>query len=71
MGSTSLLDVRPTDAQSSTIEATELVTVTHSDVGERSIVDMFLPATERTLSVFVNEAGAVYRCAAPGGEKSL
>ncbi|KAH9843216.1 RNA polymerase I-specific transcription-initiation factor-domain-containing protein [Rhodofomes roseus] len=71
MGSTTLLDVRPTDAQTSTIEATELVNITHADLGNRPIADMILPATERTLSILVNDSGSVYKCAAPGGQKSL
>ncbi|KZT71316.1 hypothetical protein DAEQUDRAFT_666367 [Daedalea quercina L-15889] len=70
-GSTALFDIEPVNAQASTVEASQLVNVTRSDVGNRPIVDMFLPATERTLAILVSDAGAIYRCAAPGGTKQL
>lgn len=53
------------------VKTDELVQVTRTDVGDKRVVDMILPATRRTLSLMINDVGAVYRCSAPHGDKFL
>lgn len=71
MSSTSFLDIRPTSDQSTSVEARELINVNRSDVGDYLIMDMTVPATDRTTATVVNSAGAIYRCSAPDGTKTL
>lgn len=71
MSSTILLDINPTSDQATSVETHELVNVARSDVGDCAIMDMTVTATERTLALLVNSAGAIYRCSVLGGPKTV
>ena len=71
MSATLLLDICPTSDQAMSVEARELMTITRSDVGDCPIMDMVVPATDRTLGMFITSTGAIYRCSAPDGSKTV
>ena len=71
MSSTILLDISTPDDQAMSVQARELMNVTRPDVGDYPIMDMTIPATERTSAILINSMGAIYRCSAPSGSKTL
>lgn len=69
--STSFLEVKAPRSNSKThVHMKEIMSISRSDVGDRHIIDMVLPASRRTLGLVVNHVGEVYRCSAPYGSKS-
>ncbi|OBZ69202.1 Solute carrier family 25 member 47-A [Grifola frondosa] len=72
LGSISLLRVNTSGPQSlSLAETSTLLTIARSDIGDRHAVDMVLPSFTPTSAFIVNDVGAVYKCNAPIGGKSV
>lgn len=71
-GSTSLFEMKPANPSrnSAHVQLHDIASITSSDVGKHSVVDMkLLPAPFR--SVVVNSHGSVYTCTVDQGQKSM
>lgn len=73
-GSTTILDVQTKPniipESPSTVQLTDIANIFHSEVGNRSLVDVRLCSTALQ-SVLVNDQGAVYTCSFERGQKTM